>query len=76
LTPAEFHKELLKCDGQLIDLRNHYESQIGYMENAILPPIRKFSSFPKWLKSQGNNFTPKVYTYCTGNNSFIKYRRD
>ena len=65
LSPPEFHQHLLENQGQLIDLRNYYESQLGHFDGAILPPIRRFSSLAQWMDQQPS-FTPKVYTYCTG----------
>lgn len=69
MPPAKFHNELLKnSDNIVLDLRNHYESKIGHFESAICPPIRKFSSFPKWIIGQLQKLptTDKIFTYCTG----------
>ncbi len=53
LPPAEFHERLCGLDGDgreivLVDVRNHYESRIGYFvdpstgESALRPAIRRF----------------------------------
>jgi predicted sulfurtransferase len=57
LSPAEFH-ERCYSDSQtlLLDVRNHYESRIGYFvhpktgEAALRPPIRRFSQWPQYVK--------------------------
>lgn len=82
LSPAEFH-ERCYSDSQtmLLDVRNHYESRIGYFvdpktgEAALRPPIRRFSQWPQYVKkyltgSQGEGECEKggrqIMTYCTG----------
>jgi predicted sulfurtransferase len=66
LDPADFHQHLLNLGERgetetaeddsnkplLIDLRNYYESRIGHFREAVLPPLRRFSSLPAWLDSQ------------------------
>ncbi len=60
----------------LLDVRNHYESRIGYFvdpqtgEAALRPPIRRFSQWPQYLAQHKD--IPKgaqgkqIMTYCTG----------
>ena len=63
LKPEEFHEKCLRSkneDGEgkimLLDVRNHYESRIGYFvdprtgEKALRPGIRRFSQFPMYVK--------------------------
>ena len=62
----------------MIDVRNHYESRIGYFVSkkggeAIKPPVRRFSQFPQWVKEHGGEILGNggedekpVLTYCTG----------
>ncbi|TAQ90060.1 hypothetical protein B7494_g1598 [Chlorociboria aeruginascens] len=63
LPPQEFHA---RCWGEgvlLLDVRNHYESRIGYFvdpkteQPALRPGIRRFSQFPqyvrRWMDSEG-----------------------
>ena len=69
LAPSEFHQKLLQeQDALVLDVRNYYESQMGHFQGATLPPIRKFSSLPKIIKSLTNESAGKktVLTYCTG----------
>lgn len=79
LSPADFHE---RChsdpDTMLLDVRNHYESRIGYFvdpktgEAALRPPIRRFSQWPQYVKRQmrGSGSTApegrQIMTYCTG----------
>ncbi len=77
LKPEEFHRKCLEEEVMLIDVRNHYESKIGYFVSpksgeAIKPPVRRFSQFPQWVKehsseigSEGQAEKP-LMTYCTG----------
>ena len=54
-------------DTILIDMRNHYESEVGYFENAIRPDAETFRDELKIaeeiLRGQQNK---KVVMYCTG----------
>lgn len=59
LEPQLFHQKCLEENVRLIDVRNHYESRIGYFVSpkggeAIKPPIRRFSQWPQWVKEHGN----------------------
>lgn len=78
LSPADFHERCWE-DGRkvLVDVRNHYESRIGYFvepvsgEKAITPEVRRFSQFPMFVKNQLAELeelrTPtSILTYCTG----------
>ena len=52
----------------LIDFRNHYESEVGYFEGAILPDVDTFrDSLPKIEEEilKGNE-TKNIVMYCTG----------
>lgn len=62
LSPADFHDMVTETtDGEgermLLDIRNHYESRIGYFAapegtsiETIKPQIRRFSQFPAFVK--------------------------
>lgn len=81
LAPPDFHARCLSAskDTLLLDVRNHYESRIGYFvfpvtgEAALRPPIRRFSQFPQYVKSHldelkaGNEGGRReILSYCTG----------
>ena len=88
LSPEEFHR---RCCGEgegegkgevvLLDVRNHYESRIGYFvdartgEPAVRPGIRRFSQWPLWVRrylmdgngnENGTGEGRQIMTYCTG----------
>ncbi|KAL3899788.1 MAG: hypothetical protein SGCHY_001802, partial [Lobulomycetales sp.] len=71
LTPQKFHQELSNLaddkDTIVIDVRNYYESRIGFFENAVRPAIRRFSSFADWVDENCDTLAGKrIFTYCTG----------
>jgi predicted sulfurtransferase len=79
LSPAEFHTRCIETANiQLVDIRNHYESRIGYFvdpkngEPALRPEVRRFSQWPQFVKrhilgGQEEGKEKKQYlTYCTG----------
>ncbi|KAG9232198.1 hypothetical protein BJ875DRAFT_506186 [Amylocarpus encephaloides] len=56
LSPAEFHARCYsEPNALLLDVRNYYESRIGYFINpktgqpALRPPIRRFSQWPQYV---------------------------
>lgn len=76
LSPADFHELCKKGDIPLIDVRNHYESRIGYFVSsngdvAVRPAVRRFSQWPGYVVRHvlGNEVYQKptgIATYCTG----------
>ncbi len=66
LTAKEWNKAL-EQGVLVIDMRNHYESEIGRFENAIMPPVETFREELPWvldhLKGKENE---KILLYCTG----------
>ncbi len=71
ITPSEWKKQIEKRDGQtiVIDVRNNYESEVGYFEGAIKPDLDSFREFPEFAKSLKDKFNPETTTvlmYCTG----------
>ena len=71
LNPSEW-KEKLDNKGKdtiVIDVRNNYESDIGYFEGAILPDLETFRGFPEYAKHLAKTIDTKkteVMMYCTG----------
>ncbi|CAG8556700.1 2366_t:CDS:2 [Ambispora leptoticha] len=69
LSPEEWHTALsnAKTPIILIDMRNHYESEIGYFENSIRQDVDTFRdsiiSMNKILEGKQNE---DIYMYCTG----------
>jgi len=71
LPPAEFHAKLKELQHQedvvVLDVRNYYESSIGHFPGAVMPPIRKFSSFRDYIDRNRDQFAGKtILSYCTG----------
>jgi len=81
LSPADFHARCWSDEKKvLVDVRNHYESRIGYFvdpktgEKAITPEIRRFSQWPQYVKTHGLELSGgagekegrQIMTYCTG----------
>lgn len=76
LPPAEFHRRCHEDNVALMDLRNHYESRIGYFidpqtgEAALRPQIRRFSQWPRYFKTYQDEEAAaaerQILTYCTG----------
>lgn len=51
----------------IIDMRNHYESEIGHFENAILPKAETFKEeLPMVLEQLKGKEAKKILLYCTG----------
>ncbi|KAF8963190.1 hypothetical protein BGZ46_001032 [Entomortierella lignicola] len=69
LTPEEWHKELTSHSKPpiLIDMRNHYESAIGYFENSIRPDVTTFKeNVDAMLDICKGKEDQDIYMYCTG----------
>lgn len=67
LNPVEFHKAMEDPDALVVDMRNHYESEIGRFENAICADSDTFSEgilkIADMLQEQKDK---KLLLYCTG----------
>jgi UPF0176 protein len=51
----------------VVDMRNHYESEIGRFEGAILPDAETFKEeLPEVVDRLKNNKDQKILLYCTG----------
>ncbi len=54
-------------DTILIDMRNHYETEVGYFEGAVLPDAVTFRELlPKVIKKFEEEKEKNVVMYCTG----------
>ncbi|NOU61380.1 rhodanese-related sulfurtransferase [Marinifilum caeruleilacunae] len=67
LSPVEFHEQLNNPENIIIDMRNHYESEVGHFENAICPDV---DTFREEIDMVVNDFSKdkdkKFLLYCTG----------
>lgn len=65
---ARFNELLEDPEALVVDMRNHYESEIGHFENAITPDVDTFRDSLDLIEAQLRDFkeTRKLVMYCTG----------
>lgn len=67
LTAVEFHEALDNPGTLVVDMRNHYESEIGRFENALCPDSDTFSEgIIKVSEMLNDQKEKKILLYCTG----------
>ncbi|WP_421919610.1 rhodanese-related sulfurtransferase [Marinifilum sp.] len=67
LSPVEFHDELSNPNNIVIDMRNHYESEVGHFENAVCPDVDTFrEEIDMVVKDFAKDKDKKFLLYCTG----------
>ena len=71
LEPREYHQKLQEKDTVVIDVRNHYEANIGKFDapGYLDPKMRKSTEFPVWLDSDTTKEqlqNKQVMMFCTG----------
>lgn len=68
LNAVDFNSIIDKDNTVLIDMRNHYESEIGHFKGAWTPDVDTFrDSLPVILDSiKGNEEDKNIVMYCTG----------
>ncbi len=67
LTAEEFNAAMADKNTLVVDMRNHYESEVGYFENAIKPDADTFrQALPKAVEMIENAKDKKILLYCTG----------
>ena len=64
----EFNKLLVTQNTITIDMRNHYESEIGHFEGANLPDVDSFRESLPIINEKFKKFkkTKNILMYCTG----------
>ncbi len=64
----EFNQLLEDKETITIDMRNHYESEIGHFKGAELPDVDSFRESLPLIKKKYENFkkNKKILMYCTG----------
>lgn len=66
LTAAEWNRALEE-GATVVDIRNHYESEIGHFQNALLPQSETFrEELPEVLNMLKGKEDEKILLYCTG----------
>jgi UPF0176 protein len=67
LTAKEFNEALEQPDTIVVDMRNHYESEIGHFQGAICPDADTFrEELPMVIDLLQDKKDKKVLLYCTG----------
>lgn len=67
LTAEDFNKLANDPDTIIIDMRNHYETEVGHFKNALLPDVDTFrDALPVVEKMLSDHKEKKIVMYCTG----------
>lgn len=67
LKADEFNKITEREDVIIVDMRNHYESEVGHFENAVLPDVLSFrEQLPKVAEMLEDKKDKPIVMYCTG----------
>lgn len=67
LKPLEFNRALEEPGTIIVDMRNHYESEVGRFENAICPDVPTFrEELPLVAELLKDKKDEKILIYCTG----------
>jgi len=67
LDAVAFNRAMDEEGTLIVDMRNQYESEIGYFENAILPDVDTFrEELPFVAELLKENKDKKLLLYCTG----------
>lgn len=67
LGAKEFNEMMAHPDAVIIDFRNHYESEVGHFQNAVLPDVDTFrEQLPKVAEEFKDNKDKPILMYCTG----------
>jgi len=81
LDAQSFNNLTDKPDTIVVDMRNHYESEVGYFERAILPPMETFrAGLPMVVEMLNAEKEKNIVMYCTGGircekaSAYLKYK--
>lgn len=67
LNAENFNKITEDPNTIVVDMRNHYETEVGHFENALLPDVDTFrEALPKVEKILENDKEKNIVMYCTG----------
>ncbi len=67
LKAVEFNKLASDPETVIVDMRNHYEHEVGHFKNAILPDVENFrESLPIIEEILEPNKDKNILMYCTG----------
>jgi UPF0176 protein len=81
LDALQFNDLIAQPNTLLIDMRNHYESEVGHFEGALTPEVTTFrDSLPIISEMASGHVDQNVVMYCTGGircekaSAYLKYR--
>lgn len=67
LNAREWNEAMKEADTVVIDMRNHYESEVGHFKGAVTPDCDTFrDELPMVLEELEGKKNKKVLLYCTG----------
>lgn len=67
LSAEEFNSAMENPDTIVVDMRNNYESEVGYFKGAVLPNEETFKeTLPKVVGMLSEKRNNKILLYCTG----------
>lgn len=67
INAKEFNQLAEKDETVIVDMRNHYESEVGHFKNAITPNVDTFrDSLPIILETLQEEKDKNIIMYCTG----------
>ncbi len=68
LRASEFNRMMESPNTVIVDMRNHYESEIGHFEGAITPDVDTFRQSLPIIDEQLKNYKEdkNILMYCTG----------
>lgn len=67
LTAAEFNAAMDDENTILVDMRNHYESEVGHFEGALCPQVETFREEVEYVVQELEaHKDKKILMYCTG----------
>lgn len=67
LTAKEWNELMEAGDAIVVDMRNHYESEIGHFDGAVLPDAETFrEELPEVLDKLKDQKDKPILLYCTG----------
>ncbi len=81
LNAVEFNRLADQPDTIIVDMRNHYESEVGFFENSILPSMETFrDGLPLVAEILQDEKEKNIIMYCTGGircekaSAYLKYK--
>ena len=81
LNAKEFNALTENPETIVVDMRNHYESEVGFFEKAILPPMETFrEGLPMVADMLESEKEKHIVMYCTGGircekaSAFLRYK--